>query len=92
MTSRRDKPFVSMRRLSMEALLLGTIAAVVLVLLQVPVWAFSLAGFLTWPLLAIRLPQMDPDEPLLTEQFGALLRRLKRGRHRRNGGSRLDGP
>ncbi len=81
-----------MRRLSMEALLLGTITAVVLVLLGLPIWAFSLAGFLSWPLLAIRLPQMDPDEPLLTEQLAALLRRLKRGSHRDDSGSRLDGP
>jgi hypothetical protein len=86
MTSRREKPFVSMRRLSMEALLLGTIAAVVLVVLGLPVWAFSLAGFLSWPLLAIRLPQTDPDEPLLTEQLAALLRRLTRGSHRHKDG------
>jgi hypothetical protein len=82
MTSRREKSFVSMRRLSLEALLLGTVATVVLVLLRVPVWAFSLAGFLSWPLLAIRLPQMDPDEPLPSERIACLARRLRHRSHR----------
>lgn len=82
MTSSREKPFVSMRRLSVEALLLGTVATVVLVLLRVPVWAFSVAGFLSWPLLAIRLPQMDPDEPLPLERLASLVRRLRHRSHR----------
>jgi hypothetical protein len=92
MTSHREKPFVSMRRLSIEALMLGTIAAVVLVVLRVPVWAFSLAGFLTWPLLAIRLPRMDPAEPLPTERLASLLRRLRPRSRRAGAGSRLDRP
>jgi hypothetical protein len=65
MDSHNKKPPHSVRRLMIEALLLGIVMSVLLVVLQVPTWAAYLAGVPLLPLLAIRLPQMDtkPHEP-----------------------------
>ena len=61
MDSRHEKEPHSMRRLRAEALLLGTVVSVTLLLLGAPVWTFYLGGVLTLPLLAYRLPQMDTE-------------------------------
>jgi hypothetical protein len=65
MDSHNKKPPHSVRRLMIEALLLGIVMSVLLVVLQVPTWAAYLAGVPLLPLLAIRLPRMDtkPQEP-----------------------------
>ncbi len=61
MNSRPEKEPHSMGRLSVEALLLGTVVSVTLLLLRAPVWTFYLGGVLALPLLVFRLPQMDTD-------------------------------
>jgi hypothetical protein len=92
MTSRREKPFVSMRRVSVEALVLGTVASLTLALIQAPIWTFYFIGFLTAPLMILRVPRMDPNQTLPTERLAAWVRRLvRRGRHPR-GRSHLDRP
>ena len=58
MDSHNKKPH-SVRRLMIEAFLLGIVMSALLVVLDVPTWAAYLAGVPLLPLLAIRLPQMD---------------------------------
>ena len=65
MDSHKEKPPHSVRRLMIEALMLGIVMSVLLVVLQVPTWAAYLVGFPLLPLLVVRLSQMDtkPHEP-----------------------------
>lgn len=65
MDSNNKKPPHSVRRLMIEALLLGIVVSVLLALLRPPIWAAYLAGVPLLPMLAIRLPQTDtkPHEP-----------------------------
>jgi hypothetical protein len=65
-----DKQSLPVRRLYAEGLVLGTVAAAIVLILHLPMWTFAFTGIFEVALLAIRLPQIDPQpvEPELTRR------------------------
>jgi hypothetical protein len=60
MNSQSEKLARSLRRLKVEAFLLGCLIAGALYVFDAPIWACYLAGVPAVPLLLIRMVQIDP--------------------------------
>jgi hypothetical protein len=70
MNSQSEKLARSIRRLKVEAFLLGCLIAGALYVFDAPIWACYLAGVPAVPYLAIRMLQIDPpgEERALTRR------------------------
>jgi hypothetical protein len=70
MNSQTEKLARSLRRLKVEAFLLGCLIAGALYVFDAPIWACYLAGVPAVPLLLIRMVQIDPpgEERALTRR------------------------